>query len=116
MPPSPHTSSGSARSGILFTAFEPSGDDHASVVIAELRRRWPALPIYAWGGRKMEAAGATIIERTGEHAVMGVPGISKVLEHVRINRRIEEWLDHNKVALHIPVDSPDANFSICAMA
>jgi lipid-A-disaccharide synthase len=116
LPPSPHTSSGSARSGILFTAFEPSGDDHASVVIAELRRRWPALPIYAWGGRKMEAAGATIIERTGEHAVMGVPGISKVLEHVRINRRIEEWLDHNKVALHIPVDSPDANFSICAMA
>jgi len=105
-----------SRSGILFTAFEPSGDDHASVVIAELRRRWPALPIYAWGGRKMEAAGATIIERTGEHAVMGVPGVSKVLEHVRINRRIEEWLDHNKVALHIPVDSPDANFAICALA
>jgi len=106
----------SGRQGILFTAFEPSGDDHASIVIAELRRRWPALPIYAWGGRKMEAAGATIIERTGEAAVMGIPGVGKILEHVRMNRRIEEWLDTQRLALHIPVDSPDANFPICRLA
>ena len=39
-----------AHAGLLFTAFEPSGDDHASAVIAELRRRHPTLPIYAWGG------------------------------------------------------------------
>lgn len=114
--PSAISASAAARQGILFTAFEPSGDDHASVVIAELRRRWPAMPIYAWGGRKMEAAGATIIERTGEAAVMGLPGVGKVLEHIRMNRRIEEWLDQNKIAMHIPVDSPDANFPICAMA
>lgn len=105
-----------ARTGILFTAFEPSGDDHAAVVIAELRRRWPALPIYAWGGKKMEAAGATIVHRTGDTAVMGIPGIGKILEHVRINRQIEEWLDQHKVALHIPVDSPDANFAIAKLA
>lgn len=104
------------RHGLLFTGFEPSGDDHASMVIAELRRRHPSLPIYAWGGPKMEAAGATIVERTGEHAVMGIPGIGKIIEHIQINRRIEEWLDKNKPALHIPVDSPDANFPICKMA
>lgn len=115
----PATTSGSggpARSGILFTAFEPSGDDHASIVIAELKRLYPTLPIYAWGGRKMEAAGATIVERTGQSAVMGVPGLGKILEHVRINHRIEDWLETHRVAMHIPVDSPDANFPICAMA
>jgi len=106
----------SARGGILFTGFEPSGDDHAAVVIAELRRRHPALPIYAWGGPKMERAGATIIERTGESAVMGIPGVNKIIEHVRMNRRIEEWLDTHKIAMHIPVDSPDANFPVCRMA
>lgn len=105
-----------SRQAVLFTAFEPSGDDHAAVVIAELKRRWPSLPIFAWGGRKMEKAGATLVERTGDQAVMGLPGIAKILEHVRINRRIEEWLDHHRIALHIPVDSPDANFPICAMA
>jgi lipid-A-disaccharide synthase len=102
--------------GILFTAFEPSGDDHASVVISELRRRYPSLPIYAWGGRKMELAGATIIERTGEDAVMGLPGIQKIIEHKRINQRIDDWLAANPVSLHVPVDSPAANTPICEIA
>lgn len=107
---------------LLFTAFEPSGDDHAAAVIAELRRRHPSLPIYAWGGAKMAAAGATIVEHTGDDAVMGVPGLGKILEHSRINRRIEAWLQ-TKIAslggphlIHIPVDSPGANFPICAIS
>lgn len=104
------------RPGLLFTAFEPSGDDHASAVIAELRRRHPTLPIYAWGGPKMQRAGATIIERTGDDAVMGLPGLEKIREHRRINRRIEAWLAQGKASVHIPVDSPAANFPICAMA
>jgi len=107
------------QKGVLFTAFEPSGDDHACAVVAELRRRHPSLPIYAWGGPKTEAAGATLIERTGDDAVMGVPGLSKLLEHQRINRRIARWLDQptikNTIALHVPVDSPAANFPICAI-
>ncbi len=102
--------------GVLFTAFEPSGDDHASAVIAELRARHPLLPIYAWGGPKMARAGATLIERTGDDAVMGLPGLKKIIEHARINRRISRWLSgegRGKVALHVPVDSPGANFPIC---
>jgi lipid-A-disaccharide synthase len=105
-----------SKQGLLFTAFEPSGDDHASVVIAELRRRNPDVPIYAWGGRGMEAAGAIVVERTGEDAVMGVPGLAKIIEHRRINKRIGRWMAENPIALHIPVDSPAANFPICALA
>lgn len=102
---------------VLFTAFEPSGDEHASAVIAELRRRRPALTIYAWGGPKMEAAGATIIERTGDDAVVGVPGLAKIREHERINQRIAAFLrSHPDVRLHVPVDSPAANFPICRLA
>lgn len=100
---------------ILFTAFEPSGDDHAAPVIAELRRRRPAWSIYAWGGPKMEAAGATIVERTGENAVMGMPGVGKIVEHLRINARIRRWLATHPVAVHVPVDSPGANFPVCRM-
>jgi lipid-A-disaccharide synthase len=101
---------------LLFTAFEPSGDDHASAVIAELRRRHPNLTIYAWGGPKMQRAGATIQERTGDDAVMGLPGIAKVLEHLRINARIDAFMAANHVTVHVPVDSPSANTSICAIA
>ncbi len=101
---------------ILFTAFEPSGDDHAAAVIAELRGRRRDLPIYAWGGPKMERAGAHLVERTGDDAVMGMPGYRKIREHTRINERIDQWLGEHPVAVHVPVDSPGANFPICAIS
>jgi lipid-A-disaccharide synthase len=100
---------------ILFTGFEPSGDDHASIVIRELKSRYPDLRIAAWGGPKMEAAGAEIIERTGDAAVMGMPGLEKIREHRRINERIEAWVRENPVDVHVPVDSPAANFPVCAI-
>lgn len=107
--------------GILFTSFEPSGDDHAAAVIAELKRRRPDLRIYAWGGPHMERAGAVIVERTGDNAVMGLPGIGKIVEHIQINRRVRSWLREGQaqgrqVTLHIPVDSPAANFPLCRIA
>lgn len=101
---------------ILLTGFEPSGDDHAAAVIAELRRRHPDLVMYAWGGPNMGAAGATIVEETGRDAVMGIPGIDKIREHKKINERIEAWLDEHPITVHVPVDSPAANFPICKMA
>ncbi|MEM0983203.1 MAG: lipid-A-disaccharide synthase [Planctomycetota bacterium] len=101
---------------ILFTGFEPSGDDHASAVIRELRARHPHVRVFAWGGPKMEAAGATIVEQTGRDAVMGVPGIGKILEHKKINKRVEAWIDEHRPAVHVPVDSPAANFPICKIA
>ncbi|MFZ4574543.1 MAG: lipid-A-disaccharide synthase, partial [Phycisphaerales bacterium] len=101
---------------LLFTAFEPSGDDHAAGVIAELRRRHPNLEMFAWGGPKMERAGATIVERTGDDAVMGVPGLAKIREHQRINARIADWMARNPISAHVPVDSPAANFPICEIA
>ncbi len=110
---------------LLFTAFEPSGDDHAAVVIAELRKRHSAaeLPICAWGGHKMAEAGnmgkgggVTIVERTGDNAVMGIPGPGKIVEHLRMNRRIGKWMDEHEPALVVPVDSPGANFPVCKLA
>jgi len=96
-----------------MTAFEPSGDDHAAAVIRVLKHRYPDLKIYGWGGRRMREAGAEIIELTGDDAVMGVPGLQKIREHKRMNDDIERWLDKNPVAVHVPVDSPGANFPVC---
>lgn len=101
---------------ILFTAFEPSGDDLAANVIRALRRRAPEAPIRAWGGPRMRDAGADVIEQTGADAVVGMPGPAKIMEHVRLNKRIAAWMDQNSVALHVPVDSPAANFPICKIA
>ncbi len=102
------------RDGVLLlTAFEPSGDAHAAPVVAEIRRRRPDLRICAWGGPRMEAAGAEIIERTSEDGVMGLGGFLKAFEMKRTIDRIDRWAGKNPVSIHLPVDSPSANFPIC---
>lgn len=104
-----------AQTAVLFTAFEPSGDDHAAAIIRVFKEQYPQITVYGWGGRKMEAAGAQIIEFTGDDAVMGMPGLAKIKEHKRINESIERWLVDHPIAVHIPVDSPAANFPVCKL-
>jgi lipid-A-disaccharide synthase len=98
---------------ILFTAFEPSGDAHAAPVIRELRRRAPNLRIYAWGGPKMEAAGATMLECTADDGTMGLGALRKVIRFRGYLRAIKRWARQYRVLAHVPVDSPAANFPIC---
>lgn len=62
----------------------------------------------------MEQAGATIIQRTSTDGAMGAGGITRIVEHIRITRDIKRWLArHPEVTVHVPVDSPAANFPIC---
>ncbi|GAB4543921.1 MAG: lipid-A-disaccharide synthase [Phycisphaerales bacterium] len=116
----PHDQPGPATQptgAILFTAFEPSGDDHAATVIREIKRREPGVVIYAWGGPKMARAGAEIVAETGHDAVVGLPGIGKIMQHLRMNREIAHWIkEHPEVGVHVPVDSPSANFPIAQAA
>jgi lipid-A-disaccharide synthase len=100
---------------ILFTAFEPSGDEHAAPVIAHLRRLLPNVEIHALGGPKMAAAGATIIEQTTAGAAMGASSLSKVGSQLAIRRRLKQWLDTHPVMIHVPTDSPAANWAFCKM-
>jgi len=98
---------------VLFTAFEPSGDAHAAGVIEELRHRAPGLRIYAWGGPKMEQAGATIVQNTSADGSMGLGALKKIREMRREVRHIARWSKSYRVLAHVPVDSPAANFPIC---
>ena len=101
------------RRTILLTAFEPSADIQAAPVVRALLERDPTLRVVAWGGPRMAAAGAEIVERTSEDGVMGLGGFLKVFEMKRTIDRIDRWAAANRVDLHVPVDSPSANFPIC---
>ncbi len=101
---------------ILFTVFEPSGDVLAARLIEEVRRRQPGRRVFAFGGPKMQAAGAELIEQTTQHAKMGV-GVGMVGEAKELLRRkqvLAAWLKENPIAAHVPTDSPAANWSLCA--
>lgn len=105
---------GSARKRVLFTAMEPSGDAHAAPVIAQLRAEFPDIEPVAYGGPRMEAAGATMLGRTADDGVMGLAGFTKIASVRAFHNRVVEWVDSNPVAVHMPVDSPSANYPLCA--
>lgn len=102
------------RKVVLFTAQEPSGDAHAAPVIARLRAEYPDIEPVAFGGPRMEAAGATMLGRTADDGVMGLAGATKVLEVRALHNRVVEWVRANPIAVHMPVDSPSANFPLSA--
>ncbi len=102
-------------SAILFTAFEPSGDQLAAPVIARLRRERPEAVIYAIGGPKMAAAGATILEETGKHAVMLGGALGQIKAHRQRVLRMKQWLSAHAIDALVPVDSPAANWAMCKL-
>ncbi len=100
---------------ILFTAFEPSGDALAAPVIERLRQMRPELTIWALGGPRMHAAGAQLIETTTEHAVMLAGALAHANAHRARLGRLRGWLADHPIAMHVPVDSPAANWSVCKL-
>ncbi|MBS1585333.1 MAG: lipid-A-disaccharide synthase [Bacteroidetes bacterium] len=60
-------------------AGEASGDLHGSNLIKALRAKDPDAEIKAWGGDKMEAAGATLVKHIRDLAFMG---FVEVLKHL----------------------------------
>lgn len=100
---------------ILFTAFERSGDDHAAAVIRALKARRPELRIYGLGGEKMAAAGAEILEETVGGAVMGMGAIGQWKVHRARVKRLGVWMRDHAVDVHVPTDSPAANWAVCKL-
>jgi len=105
-------SASESRSTVLFTAFEPSGDAHAAPVIAALRRRDPTIRIAAWGGPRMRAAGAEMLGITAEDGAMGLAGLAKIGLVRRVRAAAVAWSRENAPTVHVPVDSPAANFPV----
>ena len=101
--------------GILLTAFEPSGDALAAPVIEALRAARPGLPVWALGGPQMRAKGAELVDMTTQEAVMLSGAVGQLATHWQRLRRLRRWLSHREVAVHVPVDSPAANWSICKL-
>jgi lipid-A-disaccharide synthase len=99
---------------ILLTAFEPSGDALGAAFITALRQSRPELRIMAMGGPAMQRAGATLIQTTTEQAVMLHGAVAHALEHRRRVADLRRWLGEHRIDALVPIDSPAANWSICA--
>ncbi|GDY13404.1 lipid-A-disaccharide synthase [Planctomycetota bacterium] len=92
---------------------EPSGDAYAGAIIAELRRRHPALTVAAMGGEHCRAAGAVIEQPIDGLAVMGLlPVLARLPEFIRLGMRLARIVRDSAPAVVVTVDYPGFNLRL----
>lgn len=102
---------------IYISAGEPSGDAHAAPVIAALRRRAPGATIDAFGGPRMEAAGARVLDRMEAFSVVGfVEAVEGIPRHYRLLRRTRDAFRSGRYDVAIFVDYPGYHLRAAAAA
>jgi lipid-A-disaccharide synthase len=92
---------------IYVSAGEPSGDEHAATVVAALRRRLPDAAFEAFGGPRLEGAGARLLDRMERMSVVGfVEALWKLPAHYRLLGRVRDAFRAKRYDLVILVDYP----------
>lgn len=105
------------RPRILLSAGEPSGDLHGALLARELKRRWPDVELYGFGGDRMRAAGVQLWAHADEMAVMGFAEVARHLPFfLRLLRRTRESLRRDPPDLVIPIDYPGFNLRLARFA
>jgi lipid-A-disaccharide synthase len=102
---------------IFFSVGEPSGDQHAAHLIAELRNRQPDLRVSGFGGPLMERQGCQILFPLTTMAVMGIfQVIPLIAKFLRLVKQAEEYFEMHKPDLVVLVDFPGFNWWIARKA
>ena len=98
---------------VVLVAGEASGDQHATKLARELLALDPGLTISGIGGPELEAAGAELLYRSEDLALVGV---AEVLPKLRVIlgaiRGLKRHMKRTRPQVVILVDFPDFNFRV----
>jgi lipid-A-disaccharide synthase len=101
------------RPKILVSAGEASGDLYASLVVEELRRRWPEAEFFGCTGPRLRAGG---VETVVDAASLAVVGLVEVIAHIpRIHgeyRKLVAEALRRRPDVAILTDSPDFHLRV----
>ncbi len=102
---------------IFFSVGEPSGDQHAAHLIAELKRRVPGFEPVGFGGPLMAAGGCRLLYRMTDLAVMAIFRIvPMLLTFWRLYRRAVRSFDEARPDAVVLVDFPGFNWHVARAA
>lgn len=102
---------------IYISAGEPSGDAHAAPVVAALRRQAPHATIEAFGGPRMAAAGARVLDRMEAFSVVGFVEVLEAFpRHYGLLRRTRSAFRSGRYDVAIFVDYPGYHLRAAAAA
>lgn len=102
---------------IFFSAGEPSGDQHAALLIQELQQRHPDIQTEGFGGPAMQAAGCALHFELTQLAVMGFLRVIPLLARFRrLVRQAERAFAASPPDAVVLVDFPGFNWWIARAA
>lgn len=102
---------------IFFSVGEPSGDQHAALLMQELQSREPNVRVSGFGGPLMEQHGLDSLHRLTDLAVMGFMQVAPLLaKFFRLVKQAEQFLAAEKPDAVVLVDFPGFNWWIAKKA
>lgn len=102
---------------VFFSVGEPSGDQHAAHLIAELRKQQPDLRISGFGGPLMEKQGCQLLFDLTTMAVMGVFEVIRLItKFYKLVKEAEDYFQRHRPDLVVLVDFPGFNWWIARKA
>lgn len=102
---------------VFFSVGEPSGDQHAALLIREMRRRQPEVRVSGFGGPRMEQAGCQVLYPLTNLAVVGLFSVlPKVRQFYRLVQQARQYLERHRPDLVVVVDFPGFNWHIARVA
>ena len=100
---------------LLIIAGEHSGDEHAALMVADLRAREPALKVACLGGIELQAAGAQLLY---DLTAVSIVGFVEVVRHYNFFKslfdRTLDWIERYQPKHVCLVDYPGFNLRLAA--
>jgi lipid-A-disaccharide synthase len=98
---------------VMISCGEPSGDLYAGALAAEILREEPSASIVGFGGDRLAAAGATLIENFSGLSVTGLLEVVRLLPRTYATyRRLVADAEATRPDVFVAVDFPDFNFTL----
>jgi len=96
---------------VMISCGEPSGDLYAGALAAEIRNLDPSATITGFGGDRLAAAGATLVENFSGLSVTGLLEVVRLLPRTyAAYRRLLADADATRPDVFVAIDFPDFNF------
>jgi lipid-A-disaccharide synthase len=95
----------------MISCGEPSGDVYAAALAAEILRLDPSARITGFGGDRLAAAGATLVENFSGLSVTGLLEVVRLLPRTYATyRRLVADAEASRPDVFVAIDFPDFNF------
>lgn len=72
----------------------------------------PQVRVVGWGGPRMKSAGCELFGETARDGTMALGSLAKISSVRTTVHAIRAWASANRVDVHVPVDSPAANWHV----